>query len=359
MTDSWRVAVLLGGTSAERDVSLASGRQVVRALRALGHQVWAVDIAQDWLDQEQEQALFAPGVSALPPALTAAGKPSGNPLHFLASARRQSVDLWFLALHGGLGEDGRIQALLDLTGIPYTGSGVLGSALAMDKDMTKRLLRLAHVPTPNWLMAPVSTQQVTQQLGWPVVVKPSKQGSTVGLSVVRRPEDLSAALALAREYDDEVMVEQFIPGRELTCPVLEVPVFQEGISSIQGSMAAMPSVEALSVGEIILQQGEIFDYAAKYQPGGAREVFPAALTFKQTQQIQTLALEAHQALKLSGYSRADFRMDASGQFWCLEINTLPGLTAMSLLPQAALAQGMSFESLIDRLCRLALQARPS
>lgn len=355
MTGPWRVAVLLGGNSSERDVSLASGQQVVRALRSLGHQVWAVDIAQDWLDQEQEQALFAPGVSALPPRCSGVAGGAGTPLRFLESARRQPVDLWFLALHGGLGEDGRIQALLDLTGIPYTGSGVLGSALAMDKDMTKRLLRLANVPTPNWLLAPVSAHQVAQQLGWPVVVKPNKQGSTVGLTVVRRPEDLSNALALAWQYDDEVIVEQFISGREFTCPVLEIPDLQ-GLLAAGTALGATPTREALSVGEIILQESEIFDYAAKYQPGGAREVFPAQLSFEQTQQVQALSLQAHQALKLSGYSRSDFRMDSSGQFWCLEVNTLPGLTSRSLLPQAALAQGMSFEVLIERICRLALHA---
>ncbi len=354
MTACWRVAVLLGGTSAEREVSIASGQQVVRALRSLGHQVWAVDVSSDWLDERQERDLFSRGVSALPPALIGLGNSSGTVLHFLDSDRRQPVDLWFIALHGGLGEDGRIQALLDLTGIPYTGSGVLASALAMDKDMTKRLLCLAQVPTPKWLMAPVTAQQVSQQLGWPVVVKPSKQGSTVGLTVVRGPEELPGALTLAWEYDDEVIVEQFISGREFTCPVLEIPSHRPD-SSARRPVDSVPMAEALSVGEIILEQGEIFDYAAKYQPGGAREVFPAALTGEQTQQIQTLALQAHQALKLSGYSRADFRMDSSGRFWCLEINTLPGLTAMSLLPQAALAQGMSFETLIDRLCRLALQ----
>ncbi len=265
MKTVWRVAVLMGGTSSERDVSLASGQQVVRALRALGHQVWAVDIAHDWLDPAQEQRLFAKGVGTLPPARVGTEKATGTALGFLNSVRRQPVDLWFLALHGGLGEDGRIQAVLDLTGIPYTGSGVLGSALAMDKDMTKRLLRRAGVPTPNWLMGPVEALQVSQHLGWPVVVKPSKQGSTVGLTVVRRPEELPGALAQALEHDDEVMVEQFIPGRELTCPVLEIPV--SNISSpLAGPSFTSPELEALSVGEIILHHGEIFDYAAKYQP---------------------------------------------------------------------------------------------
>ncbi len=325
------IGVLLGGTSSERDVSIASAAQVVRALRGLGHQVWPLDTALGWLTPEQERAMFEARVGALPP--------SGNTdqhafLPAWLDLGRRQIDLWFLALHGGSGEDGRMQGLLEMTGIPYTGSGVLGSAMAMDKDISKRLLRLAGVPTPDWLMAPASPQEVERVLGWPVVVKPSKQGSTVGLGVVHGPDELAAAIAHASCFDDEVMLERFIPGRELTCPVL--------------------GQEALAVGEILLRQSEIFDYEAKYQPGGAEEVFPAILSADETAEIRRLSLLAHRALKLRGYSRTDFRLDPQGNLWCLEVNTLPGLTAMSLLPQSAAACGMAFDALVERICREAL-----
>jgi D-alanine-D-alanine ligase len=336
MDSKLKIAVLLGGSSSERDVSIASAAQVVRALRGKGHHVWAVDTMAGWLSAAQEEALFAKGVAVAPPDF--ANFHASRTIAFLNAPQSSEIDLWFLALHGGSGEDGRMQGLLEMTGIPYTGSGVVGSALAMDKDITKRLLRAAGVPTPNWLMAPVKASQVTRELGWPVVVKPSKQGSTVGLSVVREAEGLQAAIHQAMQYDDEVMIECFVQGRELTCPVL--------------------GDEALTVGEIVLKRGEIFDYEAKYQPGGAEEVFPAAISPEQTLQVQRLALLVHQTLKLRGYSRSDFRMDAAGDLWCLEANTLPGLTAMSLLPQAAAAQGVAFGDLVERICLEALKPQP-
>jgi D-alanine-D-alanine ligase len=244
------------------------------------------------------------------------------------------VDVLFLALHGGSGEGGTLQALLDMTGLPYTGSGMLGSAMAMDKDISKRLMLLAGVPTAPWLMAPVLLEDVLQHIGFPCVVKPSKQGSTVGLTVVREADGLEPAVQLAARFDDEVMIEKFVPGRELTVPVI--------------------GDDALPVGEIISSR-EIFDYEAKYQPGGAEEIFPADLTGPQTVEIQALALKVHYALKLRGFSRVDFRMDEDGVFWCLEANTLPGMTAASLFPKGAAAAGMSFPEVCDRLCRLAIE----
>jgi D-alanine-D-alanine ligase len=336
MDSKLKIAVLLGGSSSERDVSIASAAQVVRALRDRGHQVWAVDTMAGWLSAAQEEDLFAKGVAATPPDF--ANFHASRTIAFLNAPQSGEIDLWFLALHGGAGEDGRMQGLLEMTGIPYTGSGVVGSALAMDKDITKRLLRAAGVPTPDWLMAPTDALKVTRELGWPVVVKPSKQGSTVGLSVVREAEGLQAAILQAMQFDDEVMIERFVQGRELTCPVL--------------------GDEALTVGEIVLKRGEIFDYEAKYQPGGAEEVFPAGIFPEQTLQVQRLALLVHRTLKLKGYSRSDFRMDAAGGLWCLEANTLPGLTAMSLLPQAAAAQGIAFGDLVERICLESLKAPP-
>jgi D-alanine-D-alanine ligase len=247
------------------------------------------------------------------------------------------VDLVFLAMHGGSGEDGTVQSLLDLAGIPYTGSGKLGSALGWDKDVAKRLFLGVGVPTPDWLMAPVPASLAAQRLGFPLIVKPNGQGSTVGLTLVRTPPELDAALELAGGFDAQVMLERYIDGRELTVGILDD--------------------QPLAVGEIIPNTGPIFDYAAKYQAGGAEEIFPADLSAEQTARIQDLALRVHRALKLDVYSRVDFRMDADGGFWCLEVNTLPGLTAASLLPRAAAAVGISFPELCERICRGALARR--
>jgi D-alanine-D-alanine ligase len=330
-----RVAVLFGGTSSERDVSIASGAQVVKALRQAGHEVIAVDTARGVLGPGDEQRLLASGVAPTPPRedeLTVIRAGASMPLP--SAAELQGIDVVFLTLHGGTGEDGTIQALLDLTGIPYVGSGHAASAVAMDKDLSKRLFRLAGIPTPDWMMAPVDAADAQALLGYPVVVKPNKQGSTVGLTVVKSPDALQPAIDEAFRHDDEVMLEQFIPGRELTCGIL--------------------AGEALGVGEIV-SGGEVFDYASKYQEGGAQEIFPAELSEEQTRTIQELSVRAHRALKLEGFSRADFRMDAEGGLWCLEVNTLPGMTKTSLLPQSAQAAGISFPELCDRICRLALE----
>lgn len=330
-----RVAVLFGGTSSERDVSIASGAQVMKALRQAGHEVIAVDTARGVLGPGDEQRLLTSGVAPTPPRedeLSVIRAGASMPLPSTAELR--GIDVVFLTLHGGTGEDGTIQALLDLTGIPYVGSGHAASAVAMDKDLSKRLFRLAGIPTPAWLMAPVDAADAQALLGYPLVVKPNKQGSTVGLTVVKAPDQLQPAIDEAFRHDDEVMLEQFIPGRELTCGIL--------------------AGEALGVGEIV-SGGEVFDYASKYQEGGAEEIFPAQLSEEQTRAIQELSLRAHHALKLEGFSRADFRMDAEGALWCLEVNTLPGMTRTSLLPQSAQAAGIGFPELCDRICRLALE----
>ncbi|MEX1182686.1 MAG: D-alanine--D-alanine ligase [Gemmatimonadota bacterium] len=330
-----KVAVFFGGTSSERDVSIASGAQVVQALRHAGHTVVAVDTATGVLDEAAERRLLSGRVAQLPPDEQALDlMRTGDVTAVTRAPELAGVDVLFLALHGGAGEGGTLQALLDLTGIPYTGSGMLGSAVAMDKDITKRLLRAAGVPTPEWLMAPVLLLDVEERIGFPCIVKPSKQGSTVGLSIVRHAADLEAAVDLAARFDDEVMIEVFVPGRELTVPVL--------------------GGDALPVGEILFEK-EIFDYEAKYQPDGAQEIFPADLTGPQTIAVQALALRTHCALKLSGFSRIDFRMDEDGVFWCLEANTLPGMTSASLFPKGALAAGLTFSQVCERLCRIAIE----
>jgi D-alanine-D-alanine ligase len=248
----------------------------------------------------------------------------------------RDAEVLFLALHGGRGEDGTLQTLLEMVGVPYTGSGRLGSAMAMDKDVSKRLFRMADVPTADWVMAPATRERVDREFGWPVVVKPSKQGSTVGLTVVKSPDGYQEAVTLARRYDDEVMIERFVAGRELTVGVLEG--------------------RALAVGEIIPRH-EIFDYECKYTPGMSQEIFPADLTPAIEAECGRLALLAHEALKLGGYSRVDFRLTPAGELFCLEVNTLPGMTATSLLPQSARAVGIEFPDLCERICRTARLGR--
>jgi D-alanine-D-alanine ligase len=325
----------MGGTSAERDVSLASGIRITQALRACGHDVVAVDTASGVLGDADEKRLLAGGVVKTAPPDRKALLRMNTAMQSTLRALPQA-DVLFLALHGGQGEDGTLQALLDLTGVPYTGSGHLASALAMDKDLAKHLFRAAGVPTADWVMAPTTIDEVREALGFPVIVKPSKQGSTVGLSIVKEPGQLQRAIDEAFEHDDEVMVEQFIAGRELTVGIL--------------------GDEALPVGEII-SKNEIYDYEAKYTPGMATEEFPANLTDEQTAHVQALARQAFRALKLRGYARIDFRMAHDGTFYCLEANTLPGMTDTSLIPQAAAATGISFPELCDRIVRLAVDDR--
>ncbi|MGH7500003.1 MAG: D-alanine--D-alanine ligase family protein [Gemmatimonadales bacterium] len=333
-----RVTVLTGGTSAERDVAIASAVQVVGALRSRGHDVAVVDTARGYIPESGEASMLSGSVGVAPP-------PSDQ-LHELERGLLLSglgnlpvvrrADVLFLALHGGRGEDGTIQTLLEMVGVPYTGSGRLGSAMAMDKDISKRLFHLAGVPTADWVMAPARRDEVGKKFGWPVVVKPSKQGSTVGLTVVKRAGDFDEAVALAKRYDDEVMIERFVPGRELTVGVLEG--------------------KALAVGEIIPRH-EIFDYECKYTPGMSQEIFPADLPEPFAAECGRLSLLAHEALKLGGYSRVDFRLTPAGDLFCLEVNTLPGMTATSLLPQAARAVGIEFPELCERICQAARLGR--
>lgn len=329
------ITVLMGGTSSERDVSIASGLRIAHALRSRGHDVISLDTATGIIDAARERELLAAGVQQEPPdlqSLAAMTRQSLSPTLGTLPEVRQA-DVVFLALHGGQGEDGTLQALFDLCGVRYTGTGQLGSAVAMDKDVSKRLFRDHGVRTAEWLMAPAGVRQVQDTIGFPVVVKPSKQGSTVGLTLVREPSGLEPAIAEAFKYDDEVMLEQFISGRELTVGIL--------------------GHEALPIGEIIPKH-ELYDYECKYTKGMAVEEFPARLDPVVAQRVQAQAVLAFKALKLRGYARIDFRLDDSGDCFCLEANTLPGMTELSLIPQAAAAAGISFPELCERIVQLAI-----
>ena len=339
-----KITVLMGGESAERNVSLASGIRIVLALRSRGHDVIAFDPSRGLIDTVEEQRLATSTVGTEPPSLDSLAKTTGGAfLHGLETLPEISqADVVFLALHGGMGEDGTIQALLDMARVKYTGTGHLSSALAMDKDLSKKLFRMGGVQTADWLMAPASVDEVEKALGFPVVVKPSKQGSTVGLSVVKQPGQLEAAITEAWRYDDEVMIEKFIPGRELTVGIL--------------------GDRALPVGEI-KPVHEIYDYECKYTAGMATEEFPADLSDEQTSRVQQQALAAFRALKLRGYARIDFRLAESddeegrGEFYCLEANTLPGMTELSLIPQGAAAAGISFPELCETIVNETISGR--
>jgi D-alanine-D-alanine ligase len=331
-----RITVLTGGSSAEREVALASAGQVVTALRSRGHTITVVDTTSGLVDPADEERLLTAKVGANPPDVLALAAREREVLFsgLLSHPALHAAEVVFLALHGGRGEDGTLQHLLDVAGIRYTGSGAIGSGVAMDKDLSKRLFMQEGVPTAPYAMAPATADEVMQHLGFPVVVKPSKQGSTVGLTVVRDPALLEAAIIEAERHDDEVMIEAFVPGRELTVGILDN--------------------DALAVGEIIPQH-ELFDYECKYTPGMSEEIFPADLPEPVTWEVQRLGVVAHMALKLRGYSRVDFRLTPSGKLYCLEVNTLPGMTATSLLPQSAAAAGIDFPTLCERICELALQ----
>lgn len=329
-----RIAVLTGGSSPERHVALAGAAQVVRALRELGHTVTVVDTVEGPLGTAAERQLLDRSVGRDPPTLEElrALTQREHPEALASVPELRDAQLVFLVLHGKQGEGGEIQALLDLAGIAYTGSGPLGSAAAMDKEIAKRLFQAASVPTPTWRMWPLTNEDI-DQLGLPLVVKPSKVGSSVGLTVVHSRPDLEGAVELALQYDEDVIVEQAATGREFTVGVL--------------------GDEPLAVGEIVPQH-ETFDYECKYTAGMTEEIFPAQITETETRELQQLALRAHRALKLRDFSRIDFKQGATGSPLCLEANTLPGFTATSLLPQSAAACGIGFGELCERVCSAAL-----
>ena len=293
-----KVAVLLGGHSAEREVSLKSGNAVLAALRASG-----VD-AQDFDPAERDLAEL------------------------------KGFDRAFIALHGRYGEDGTIQGALELMGIPYTGSGVLASALAMDKWRTKLVWQAAGVPTPRYvLLTPYSNfQQVAEELGLPLMIKPASEGSSIGMSKVMNVEDLKPAYELAAKYDRLVIVEQFIRGEEFTVAIL--------------GGAALPLIR--------LETPNIFyDYDAKYVANTTRYLCPSGLPPERERGYQALALRAFELLGCRGWGRADLMVDASGTPYFLELNTSPGMTDHSLVPMAARQAGLSFEQLVLKILELA------
>lgn len=343
-----KIVVLAGGLSDERNVSLSSGCKVCAALRQRGHQAALVDM---YLGAEGDtQALFSAPIPAeltkigrQAPDLAAvkAARPGGGESQFgpgvLEACRL--ADVVFLGLHGACGEDGRVQAAFDLMGIPYTGAGHLGSAIAMDKDLTKRMVAPLGVATPKWELVKYTAEDIpalSARLDVPCVVKPAASGSSIGVSIVHRREELSGALIQCLAYGGVCVVEQYIAGREIQVGILED--------------RALPSIE-------IIPKTGFYDYENKYQPGAAEEITPAPVPAEWERRLGEAALAVFRALGLSVYARADFIVTQDGTPWFLEINTLPGMTPTSLLPQEAAAAGMGYGELCERIIEASLKAR--
>ncbi len=340
-----RVAVLMGGTSAERDVSLSTGRQILNALDPAKYTVYALDTASG------EKFLPVTGLEHPLGTLTAAdGTTTITALPQLPQANAASrPDVVFIALHGPGGEDGTVQGMLEVLGIPYTGSGVLASALAMDKAMCKRVLTSAGVQMPQdvtmtRVQKHVSTADYAalggrDAMSLPWIVKPSRQGSTIGMTVVQKPQDLKAALEAAFAHDDTALVEQFVSGTEITVPVLG-----------NDDLEVLPIVE-------IVPAGGFYDYAAKYTPGATDEIVPARIPTDVAAEARHIAKVCHRTLGCRGMSRTDMIVTPDNQIYTLEVNTIPGMTPTSLLPRSAQAAGLAFGHLLDRLIDLALERK--
>ena len=346
-----KIVVLAGGLSPERNVSLSSGSKIAGALRGLGHQVALVDMyfgLEDYPGLTGEMLYRAdfpacwekvdrtePDLAAVRASRKWQGKGDFGP-GVLELCR--DCDIVFLAFHGQCGEDGRVQAAFDLMGIPYTGAGYLANAIAMDKDLTKRLVK-DKVSTPEWTYAVYTEQDVdslTSKTRVPCVVKPVDSGSSIGVAIVRDKKELRAVLLEGLKHGGRCVLEQFIVGREITVGILDG--------------TALPPVE------IIPREG-FYDYENKYQAGATEEVCPAPLTAEQTAQVSRATEQVFEALGLQVYSRADYILDEKGTFWFLEINTLPGMTPTSLLPQEAAAVGLDYAGLCQHIIDSSLKLR--
>ncbi len=338
------IVVLAGGLSTERAVSLVTGASVCRALRRKGHRAILVDLflgietlpeiigslfdAEDGLCPETGISVTAPDLDAVRARRTGGGDGLFGPNVLKLCAFADAV---FLGLHGQDGEDGRIQAAFDLLGIPYTGSGYLASALAMDKAETKRIMDHCGVPTPKWQFlsyAPDEIDTLAESLPLPCVIKTTGGGSSLGVYLPETREALRSALREVQGFHGRIILEERKYGREFTVGVL--------------GDQALPAVE-------ILPSVKEFDYTAKYQKGGARELCPAPITQEEQSLLGSLALKLHHAVGLQVYSRSDFILDAEGRAWCLEVNSLPGMTDASLVPKEAAAIGLPYDDLCEKI----------
>lgn len=344
-----KIVVLAGGLSTERDVSVLSGTKICQALRENGHQAVLLDVylgygkAGDSLDgifegEENLSGLDQTITSVNPDLEKVKAMREGDPdCLFGANVIEicRMADIVYLGLHGAEGENGKLQAAFDVLGIRYTGSGYFGSALAMDKGVAKKMFHEAGIPTPKgFVVTPETVHPVPEEIGFPCVVKPCCGGSSVGVSIARDDGEYRAALDTAFRYENEVLVEEYILGRELSAGIL--------------------AGRCLPVIEIIPKEG-FYDYETKYQEGLAEDVCPAEISPELTERMQSLAMQAFEALKLEGYGRIDFILKDNGEMYCLEANTLPGMTPLSLIPQEAQAVGMDYNTVCETIITEALK----
>jgi len=337
------ILVLAGGYSAERDVSLVSGSKIVRALRRKGHRVLLLDPYMSIDPMPSFHALYGRyarevydfAIPTTEPDLARLKREHGNGEDLLGRHLLEAcklADVVFLGLHGACGENGQLQAAFDLFGIRYTGSGYAGCMLSMDKTIAKTIMELHGVRTPRGAEVLVEDAN-PDEIKLPAVIKPCSGGSSIGVTIVKERAEFEKALQYAQAYEDKVLIEEYVAGREFTVAILD------------GS--------PLPVLEIKPKQG-FFDYANKYQAGMTEDLCPAPIPEELAQRMQAIALRAHHALRLGDYSRVDFIVDDSGEIYCLEANSLPGMTPMSLVPQEARAAGISYEDLCEKIMQLAL-----
>ncbi len=350
-----KIVVLGGGVSTERAVSLVSAASVCRALRERGHKAVFVDLyfglesyagTPESAFDEPDGLCGTAGIGHEAPDLEAvkASRKWKSPSRIGPGVLEicSLADCVFLGLHGADGEDGKIQATLDLLGVPYTGSASLPSAMAMDKAVAKRIMESAGVLTPRWRELEYDEADIprlVEELPVPCAVKVVNGGSSIGVELPETREELAGALRALLPFRSRVVVEEKIRGREMTQPILD----ERWLSAI----------------EIVPPEGTSFDYVAKYQSGaeGAQEICPARITPEEQQTLGEAALKLHRALGLAVYSRTDFILDDEGRAWCLEVNTLPGMTPASLIPKAAAVEGMSYAQLCEKIVTLSLEAR--
>lgn len=332
-----KIVILAGGLSMERDVSLASGSLIANALRDAGHNAVLVDlyygIEKEKMSFDDMSSRYKYKIPEVEPDLEALIKENGgrrNPVGINVIEFCKMADVTFLALHGGVGENGKLQALLEMNGVRFTGSSSIGCMLSMDKIISKELIAQAGIPTANWLTNEDSKEELYELV--PCFVKPCDNGSSVGISKVVSDLELVEAIAEAEKYSARVLIEEQIVGREFSIGVLDGK--------------ALPPIE-------IIASGDFYNYKVKYQAGLAHEVCPAHIDGKSTKKLQKYAERAHKVLRLGSYSRIDFIMDEHGEFFFLEANALPGMTPTSLLPQEAAAAGMNYTKLCLKLIELA------
>ena len=338
-----RIVVLAGGISPERDVSLCSASLISNALLSKGHEVAFVDVYEGTEETDPECCFVKPdsgktfsySIPETEPDLPALIASHGGRKELIGPGvidLCKKADAVFIGCHGGMGENGRLQAVLDCYDIPYTGSGYLGCAMAMDKHLTKTLLLQFDIPTADWLIFDPSKQSISdvrEKIGFPCVVKPIGCGSSCGVSIVHDESEWEAAITYSTKYENTCLIEKMIHGREFSIGVLDG--------------------QALPIIEIIPKQG-FYDYKNKYQANATEEICPAALSDEKTKEAQALAVAVHNTLGLGNYSRVDFILsEEDDRFYCLEANNLPGMTPNSLIPQEARAIGISYEDLCEKL----------